>query len=84
MGNNVERFWVLVLISLHVIIGGIQMKNERKNKRKMDERAESPGEVIWYRDKINYLLDKIEKEGDRKFLNQVLTILNKHIQKRGY
>lgn len=79
MGNNVERFWVLVLISLHIIIGGIQMKNERKNKRKMDERVESPGEVIWYRDKINYSLDKIEKEGDRKFLNQVLTILNESV-----
>lgn len=55
------------------------MKNERKNKRKMDERVESPGEVIWYRDKINYSLDKIEKEGDRKFLNQVLTILNESV-----
>lgn len=70
--------------SLQHNYGGTQMKNERKNKRKMDECTEVMGGIIWYRNKINYSLDKIEKEGDRKFLNQVLTILNKHIQKRGY
>lgn len=60
------------------------MKNDKKNERKRNQRIETLGEVMRCRRKINDALDEIEKEGNERFLNQILTILNKHIEKRGY
>lgn len=55
------------------------MKKIKKNKRKANNNL-GKGGVLWYRKKIVDMVHKIE---DEKYLNQILTILKKHIEKRG-
>ncbi len=47
--------------------------NNQENKQMLHE-------VAYYRDKIIEMVGQIE---DEKFLNQIRTILKKHIEKRG-
>ena len=63
----------------HKITGGIPMKKIKKNKGKMDKNL-TEEKIRWYRERIIDLVHKIE---DERFLNQILTILRKHIEKRG-
>lgn len=51
----------------------------RKDERKANENTTTEG-VIRCREKISEMVNQIENE---KFLSQIVTILKKHIEKRG-
>lgn len=50
------------------------MRKQNENQTNVLEGAE------WYRKKIVEMVEQIENE---KFLNQIYTILKRHVQKRG-
>lgn len=51
-----------------------------KNQTETNVNEKIGGGVEWYREKIVEMVGRIE---DEKFLNQIHTILKKHIEKRG-
>lgn len=55
------------------------MKSMKRNEGETSGNLEMGG-VKWYRKKIVEMVDQIESE---KFLNQIRTLLKKHIEKEG-
>lgn len=81
LGNAIcLRIWGL-FNPIAFIKGGARMKKMKEEKRKMKKDLEVGG-VEWYRRKIVDMIGQVE---NIKFLNQIFTILKKHIniKKRG-